>query len=281
MRRKLPITLVVGILALCASGGVTRSPAAAPASPSEGRFLWQDLVTTDAAAARQFYGALLGWKFKQTSRSGRTYLLASTSAGPVGGIVDVRDIKDASSHWVSYVSVADVDRAVQQVQTGGGKVVVPAANLAVGRVSVVVDPQGAALGLIKPTADPPDPGAPVTGHFFWHEYLARDGGTAVEFYKTLLGYSAKVSDTRLGLEYFVLERDKPHAGLFQLPATASQVKPNWLSYVLVSDPAALAAKAAGLGGRVLLEPSPERRGGTLAIVADPTGGVVALQKYPM
>jgi predicted enzyme related to lactoylglutathione lyase len=65
------------------------------------------------------------------------------------------------------------------------------------------------------------------------------------------------------------------------PAATSQVKPNWLPYILVNDPPALAAKVAGLGGRVLLEPSAERRNHTLAIVADPTGGVVALQKFPM
>jgi hypothetical protein len=36
----------------------------------------------------------------------------------------------------------------------------------------------------------------------------------------------------------------------------------------------------GLGGRVLLEPSAQHRKGSLAIVADPSGAVVALQKFP-
>jgi len=58
------------------------------------------------------------------------------------------------------------------------------------------------------------------------------------------------------------------------------VPPNWLPYVLVTNPSALASKVAGLGGKVLLEPRPEFRKGSLAVVADPTGAVVALQKYP-
>jgi predicted enzyme related to lactoylglutathione lyase len=58
------------------------------------------------------------------------------------------------------------------------------------------------------------------------------------------------------------------------------VPPNWLPYVFVNDPAGLAARVAGLGGRVLLTPSPDLRKGSLAVVADPTGAVVALQKYP-
>ena len=40
----------------------------------------------------------------------------------------------------------------------------------------------------------------------------------------------------------------------------------------------LARRAAELGGEVLLEPTPEVREGTLALVTDPAGAVLALQK---
>jgi predicted enzyme related to lactoylglutathione lyase len=279
--RLLPAVLAAAMVAACATGG-SNTPAAAPAPKgSDGRFVWQDLVTTDAAAARRFYGALLGWKFSEHNRGGRPYLIAHTAGGPVGGLVDVRDLKDAGSQWVSYVSVADVDRAVQQVQAAGGRVIVPPTTAAAGRVSVVADPQGAALGLLAPRDAPAEPAQPVSAHFFWREYLAQDAGKALDFYKGLLGYDAASTDARLGLEYFVLRRDRPRAGLFQIPATAGDVRPNWLPYVLVADPATMAAKAKGLGGRVLVEPSPDRRNGTLAVVADPTGAAVALQKYPL
>lgn len=271
-----------GMLAACASSGATSAPATPAPSTSGGAFVWQDLVTTDAPAARKFYGALLGWEFKDVSRAGRPYQIASTATGPVGGLVDVRDIKDAASQWVSYVTVADIDRAIQQMQAGGGKILVPATATGKGRACVMADPQGAALGLLQPSTGLPDaPANPATAHFFWREYLAQDAAKALAFYKDVLGYDAASTDTRLGLEYFVLRRDRPRAGLFQLPATANQVRPNWLPYVLVDDPAALAAKVTGLGGRILLNPSPDRRNGTLAVIADPTGGVVALQKFPL
>lgn len=280
--RALPAFLAVTILAACASSGSTVATTGRPPSIADGRFVWQDLVTTDAAAARQFYGALLGWEFADTSRSGRPYVLARTAAGLVGGLVDVRDLKDAGSQWVSYVAVADVERTIQQVQTGGGKVLVPPTTTSAGRASVILDPQGAALGLLQPSRElPADPVQPVTAHFFWREYLAQDAAKALDFYKGLLGYDASVSDARMGLEYFVMRRVSPRAGLFQIPGSTSHVRPNWLPYVLVDDPAAMATKATGLGGRVLLEPSPDRRNRTLVIVADPTGGVVALQKFPI
>jgi predicted enzyme related to lactoylglutathione lyase len=281
LTRALPAALALTMMAACASSGTTATTSGRPAS-GEGRFVWQDLVTTDAAAARTFYSGILGWEFAQTTRAGRPYSIARTAAGPVGGIVDVRDIKDAASQWVSYVAVDDLDRTIDQVRSGGGRIIVPPTSTGVGRVSVVGDPQGAALGLLKPSKEPPsDPAKPAAGHFFWREYLARDRNRALEFYKGLLRYDAANTDAQLGVEYFVLRRDVARAGLFQIPAGTANVRPHWLPYVLVDNPAAVATKATTLGGRVLLEPSANRRNGTLAIVADPTGGVVALQKFPM
>ena len=43
------------------------------------------------------------------------------------------------------------------------------------------------------------------------------------------------------------------------------VEPNWLPFVRVADPTAVAARVAGLGGKVLVAPRPEIRGGTLAL----------------
>jgi len=62
--------------------------------------------------------------------------------------------------------------------------------------------------------------------------------------------------------------------------TTVGVEPNWLPYVLINDPSAVAARVAGLGGRVILPAAPERRNGSLVVIADPGGAPLALQKYP-
>ena len=82
-----------------------------------------------------------------------------------------------------------------------------------------------------------------------------------------------------GQPYHVLRKGRARAGL--LPAPPKGVQPTWLAYVLVKDPAALASRAASLGGKVLLAPRPDVRKGTLAIVADPSGAALALQKWPI
>jgi predicted enzyme related to lactoylglutathione lyase len=280
-----PFTSLAAAALLFATGCATAgsSPTAAgDGSVHPGQFVWRDLVSTDTSAARRFYGALLGWEFDEAERNGRTYLIARDAGGPFAGIVDIAAEENVGSHWVSYVSVPDVDKAAAAFESAGGKVLVAPLDTDGARAAVVADPQGAPLGLVRLNGgDPTVPASPRTGRFFWTEYLAADAKQALDFYEQQFGYQSESTDTGLGLEYFVLRRDRADAGLLQIPDNASQnVRPNWLPYVLVDDPAPLVAKVSGLGGQVLLEPTLERRKSTLAIVADPSGGVVALQKYP-
>ena len=65
----------------------------------------------------------------------------------------------------------------------------PTAVGAYGRVAVVLDPQGAPLGLAGVTGTlPAEPAQPPLNRFFWMEHLAKDGPAALAFYKGLAGY---------------------------------------------------------------------------------------------
>lgn len=256
-------------------------PVAAADPPIEpGTFVWHDLLTTDVAGASRFYGELFGWRFEDAKRGDRPYVIARAGAAPVAGIVDVSSIADAGTQWLSFMAVANVDAAVALFQSGGGKVLVQPRDLPLARAAVVADPQGAPLGLAQMRRDIPGGTQPTTSHFFWQEYLARDSGPAIDFYKRVAGYSPAISDSRLGVEYHVLKKARGGAGLFQLPASVADVQPNWLPYVLVSDAASLATRVTSLGGRVIVAAAPERRNNSLIVIADPGGAVLALQKYP-
>jgi uncharacterized protein len=256
----------------------SRVDAAAPVET--GRFVWHDLLTKDVSAAKRFYGELLGWRFEDTKRGDRSYVLARSGGAFVAGVVDVSANANAGPQWLSYMSVADVDKTVAQVRADGGKVLVESRNLPNARAAVIADPQGAPLGLAQVRRGLPDPADPAPGQFFWDEYLARDAMKALDFYKRLASYDSAISESRSGMEYHVLRKTRARAGLFQLPPTATDVEPNWLPYVLVNDPAALGARVGGLGGRVLLPAAPERRNGSVVVIADPGGAPLALQKFP-
>ncbi len=268
-----------------ASGKAATATAGAVRAPNEtvGRFVWHDLVTYDVAAAQKFYGALLGWEFESKTRNGRPYVVARSGGQPAGGIVQRQESRTGPAVWLAYLSVGDLDQALGQVTSAGGKVVVPPTLVgAYGRVAVVLDPQGAPLGVAGVTGTlPAEPAEPPLRRFFWMEHLAKDGPAALAFYKSLAGYESSVAPTERGIDYYVLRRQRARAGLLQLPPEFEGVQPNWLPYVRVEDPAALAAKAVSLGGKVVIEPRPDVRKGTLAIVTDPTGAALALQKWPL
>ena len=45
------------------------------------------------------------------------------------------------------------------------------------------------------------------------------------------------------------------------------------------DAASVASKAVALGGRVLVEPRPDRHGGNVAVIADPNGAPVGIMEW--
>jgi hypothetical protein len=281
-RKSITATSMTAALILAAAFAAALAPASVDAADpvEQGRFVWHDLLTKDVNAAKRFYGELFGWRFEDIRRGDRPYVLARLGDTPVAGIVDVTANTNAGPQWLSYMSVTDLDKTLAQVRSDGGKVLVEPRNLPNAHAAVIADPQGAPLGLAQVKRSIPDPADPSPSHFFWDEYLARDAAKALDFYKRLAGYESAISESRSGVEYHVLRKTRARAGLFQLPATATGVEPNWLPYVLASDPAALAARVTGLGGRIVLPAAPERRNGSVVVIADPGGAPLALQKFP-
>ncbi len=287
LRRTATATLGAAVLlaAACATVEAPGPPGGIEWSqdPLPGKFVWHDLLSEDPAAAKAFYGGLLGWEFEETTAfSGRHYTLAKSGGRFVAGIVPVERTNpgQAVSQWMGYISVPDVDGAVKQTKASGGSAVVEPFDLPeVGRAAAVRDPQGALVGFLRIfRGDPADRGDLTAGKFLWMEHLGLNPRAAAEFYSALLGYEVMESTVE-GVEYFVLKRGRKRAGVMQMPVSGAV--PNWLPYVVVDDPAAAAARAGELGGEVILEPRADIRNGNLALVADPSGAVLALQKWPL
>jgi uncharacterized protein len=278
------LTASICVCVLTAFMVLSASGSAAVVTVEPGRFVWYDLMTKNVDASKRFYGALFGWRFEDTKRGDKPYVIARIGSDPVAGLVDVSSMADAGPQWLSFMAVANVDQTVGRVKAADGKVLIEPREIAsIARAAIVADPQGAPLGLAQLHRDIQavvDPEHAVPNRFFWQEYLAEDARKALAFYTRVAGYTSTISDTRLGVEYHVLRTTtRPRAGLFQLP-DSSDVLPSWLPYVLVADPAAVAAKVPGLGGTIVVPVAPERRNGSLAVIADPGGALLALQKYP-
>jgi predicted enzyme related to lactoylglutathione lyase len=54
-----------------------------------GRFVWYELLTTDLAAARQFYGDVLGWNAQDVSTPDLAYTLFTSGTASVSGLMEL------------------------------------------------------------------------------------------------------------------------------------------------------------------------------------------------
>lgn len=125
-----------------------------------GTLSWTELYTTDAAAAKQFYGSLFGWQTQdmQLPGGGGTYALV-TPAGlgqerMQGGIMQVGEehlTLAGRPYWHPVFSSTDCDATVARVTGRGGRVQMgPEDAEGVGRLAVCVDPSGADFVVLTP-----------------------------------------------------------------------------------------------------------------------------------
>jgi len=174
-----------------------------------GKFVWFELVASDAKAAQAFYAEVLGWKVAPFPMGNFTYEMiyaGDTADTMIGGYAPPKNDR-RPSHWISYVSVEDVDATTKAAAANGGKVVeAPFDIVGVGRSARIADPQGAELCLLMNAAgDQPDaPSQP--GRFFWNELHTSDPAKALSFYDKVLGFSHRSMDMGPGGIYHILSQ---------------------------------------------------------------------------
>jgi predicted enzyme related to lactoylglutathione lyase len=119
-----------------------------------GAVTWNELLTTDADAAGQFYSKVLGVEIDKMPMPGMEYTLMKVDGNMVGGIMNkTPEMGPVPSHWGVYFAVDDTDAMVKKAESLGAKVMVPPQDIPeVGRFAVLQDPQGAVFNIIKTNA---------------------------------------------------------------------------------------------------------------------------------
>src|SRR4051812_27811913 len=114
-----------------------------------GKFVWFELVSPDTKRAQVFYSELLGWRTQPFPLAGGTYDMIYAADTMIGGYAPPRNARQPS-HWISYVSVEDVDASARSAAASGGRIVDPPVDAPqVGRMARIADPEGAELCLFR------------------------------------------------------------------------------------------------------------------------------------
>lgn len=288
LRRSLPI-IVLTLVALN-PGANSALAADAPQLPPltvvsgsprlPGKFVWADLVTDDAVAARRFYGRLFGWTFQDIGG----YTIGASDERPLCGIFQrprPADRPEAKPRWFGYVSVPSVARAQSAVTKAGGRVLAAPQKMPKrGEQAVFADPEGAVFGVVRSSAGDTEDFLPQPGDWIWIELLSADARKAGEFYRAVAGYDVVANDKSARPDdYIFVSRTYARAAALTIPRDKPQVKPAWLLFVRVKSIAECVAQVGELGGKVLLAPNAQLLNGKLAVIADPTGAEIGVIEW--
>ncbi len=246
-----------------------------------GKFVWFELVSRDAKKAQAFYGEVFGWKTQSFPMGNFSYdmiLTGDTLDTMIGGYAMPKSDKERS-HWLSYVSVEDVDAAANAAAANGGKILERPFDIPnVGRTARITDPQGAELCLFKrANGDPPDVPKVPSGRWLWNELHTNDPAKALAFYEKVVGFSHRAMDMGPGNTYYIISKGGMDRGGVTHHLQAG-VPPHWLPYVAVDDADATIARAKKLGAKIPMPPEDIPGVGRLGVLEDPTGAVLAMLK---
>jgi predicted enzyme related to lactoylglutathione lyase len=245
-----------------------------------GRFVWHELMTNKVTESIDFYTALFGWEIRDSDSGPRgRYRFIVQNDRTVGGIVPMDESRGVPCHWISHLTVDDVDAVSDAIAGSGGYVQDPPTDLAgVGRTSVVIDAWGAAFAAFRPVDVPAEApsGPPTPGAFCWNELLTQDPVRSGEFYRSICGWSAR-EETMGGTGTYTMfhSGETEVAGMLELPADGS-VPPSWLLYVAVAAIEETVARIERLGGRLYVPPRTIPGIGKFSVAGDATGATFAV-----
>jgi uncharacterized protein len=265
---------------------------------------WVDTSQPDPEAAVGFYGGVFGWEFEDVmpEEARGSYFIARLRGGDVAAVGSVPEGAPPMAVWNTYIWVESADEAASKVREAGGSVVVdPFDVMDAGRMAVFTDPEGAAFSVWQAKQRG---GAQIVnepGSLNFNDLNTRDPERAKAFYGSVFGWQVLELEGGFGMWTLPgygdhLERRDPElrkrmadleapagfedavASLATIAEDQPDVPAHWGLTFAVEDADATAAKAAELGGTVVVPPfdAPWVR---MTVIADPQGATFTASKF--
>ncbi|GAA0316468.1 VOC family protein [Streptomyces polychromogenes] len=212
------------------------------------------LATHDLDAAEDFYGEVLGWRFRR-SRLGEEFRVACADEVPVAGIAAVVPRLGVPMAWTPYFAVADADVTAARIRERGATTAVGPLAFATGRAALAADRDGAVFGFWEGEVGPerwPDRDGPVRV-----ELKARDAFAAAVFYGEVLDWAEErpgALDVAYEQDHVVVRHHHRTVARIDAGAVESapdpRARPRWEVHFAVPDLDAAADRAVRAGGAV-------------------------------
>lgn len=248
---------------------------------ASGKFGWYELMTTDVAAAGEFYSKLLGLTTRKVGEDPMPYTVFEKDGMGIAGLMDLPKDAGQVPAWIGYVHVPDVDAYAKRVEELGGTIKRPPTDVpGMLRFCVVSDLQGAPFVLF--TSDPampattPKPPKLSPGTVGWHELMAGELEPAFGFYSELFGWEKGEGHDMgpMGIYQMFTVEGEVTGGMMTKPKELPH--PFWNYYFMVESCKASAEQLTAAGGKVVMGPHQVPGGSWIVQATDPQGGFFCL-----
>src|SRR5262245_28168633 len=264
---------------------------------------WVDTSQPDPEAAVDFYSGLFGWEFRNAMPpdSPGAYFIGSIRGLSAAAVGSIPEGAPPMATWNTYVWVDSADETAGKVRDAGGTVLMePFDVMDAGRMGVFADPEGAVFCVWQAGNHR---GAQIVnehGSVNFNTLQTRDPEPAKAFYRavfgwetldlggggmwTLPGYGDHLAERDPDIRERVSELGGP-TGFEDVVASINLIRPDqgdmpahWTVTFGVDDADAIAGKAIGLGGKLLMAPfdAPWVR---MAVIEDPAGAAFIASQF--
>lgn len=245
------------------------TPTMTPGAPC-----WIDLLTTNPDGARTFYTELFGWTYEvgdQEKYGG--YITAFKDGRAVAGMMGNDPQAGFPDSWSTYLRVDDADATAAAVTDAGVQIFMGPMDIPEqGRMAMIADAGGAAIGLWQFGGHTGFQVAAVPGAPAWHELFTRDYRATVKFYRDVFGWDTDVMSDTDEFRYTTLGTGRDaQAGIMDASAFLPEGIPaHWRVHFGVDSTDAASDTTVAMGGRVV-DPAQNTPYGRCATLADPAG----------
>jgi predicted enzyme related to lactoylglutathione lyase len=257
---------------------------------------WIDTTQPDPDIGAAFYADLFGWELEDTMPAGSPgkYYVARLRGGDVAAVGSQPEGASGAAVWNTYVWVQDADETTNKVRAAGGTVTAEPFDIGdSGRMAVFADPAGASFRVWQAREHRGAAIVNESGSLNFNNLATRDLEAAQAFYGAVFGWEI-IHDSMWALPGYgdFLEQRNPgmREGMADMgaPKRFEEVvasvsvtpddDPHWGVTFAVDDADAVAARAAELGGTVVVPPfdAPWVR---MTIITDPQGATFTASKF--
>jgi uncharacterized protein len=248
----------------------------------DGVFCWVELITPDAAGAKQFYSQLFGWEASDAPLPGgaayTTFRLEGLTVAGMGELSPEQQTVGETASWFSYVKHSDLDAVAERIAAAGGALLLPPADvMGEERMLLAQDPTGAIFGVWQPRRHSGAQRVNAPNSLVWNELQTHDVEPAIRFFHEVFGWTERRPEPGyVGL----LNDGRRQAGILPLGGNRANTPSNWAVYFLVEDVAATVQRAQALGAEIHVPETALDDRSSFAVIRDPQGAYFNIVHWP-